>query len=790
MYQIKDAFISYSRRNLDFARQLYEGLQQNGLEIWFDQNDIPLAADFQNQIDEGINKAHNFIFIISPASIQSSYCAKEISRAIACGKRIIPILYEMPDAQEMRYIDPQIERLNWIYMRPRIEDFDEKLRGLLAVVQSFQGYVEKHTELLIKALEWEEHRRSNQFLLINKDRQAAEQWLNQEFDDLPPCSPPDSVCEFICESRENAENLLSDVYLASTKDDRQMVATLHRALQRYGATTWTYETDFKIGTNYELTAREGIEGSDNFLLVISQHLTIYDDCMKELEYALLLHKRIIPVSIDDMPTHNLPPRLRELQTINLTHLLGNREALADALFQLLDEEKAYYQQHKVLLVQAIKWQQQHHNQSILLRGYNLENAETWLRINRNRKNQPPTALQIKFIEESSSKKGQLSTEVFISYSRADSDFARQLNSELQIYGKTTWFDQENITSGADFQQEIYNGIASADNFLFVISPESVNSPYCYDEVAYAQKLNKRFITIRYRQIIDSELPKPLRAVQWIDATKSEFHHVFSELIRALDTDRMHVQQHTRWATKADEWQQKDKDNSLLLRGNELELAALWLKETEEKEKKPAPTDFQKDFIESSANARKEEQKRKKASTQRIRIIGGVVVGVAVLAAFYFINDQIDIKNLRHEREKYSQLTFELIQEREILRAKQDSLSEMIAKERQHFSKDSKSKEKQLQGISTQKESMESLYVHQRRRGDSLQNLVNKHFLPLEKKIHKIHLLKKNLDDINFKLSQFIKFNPRLKKYPNELDVLQEISQKFGEVEKELETMTK
>ncbi|MGV2389526.1 MAG UNVERIFIED_CONTAM: toll/interleukin-1 receptor domain-containing protein [Microcystis novacekii LVE1205-3] len=40
---------------------------------------------------------------------------------------------------------------------------------------------------------------------------------------------------------------------------------------------------------------------------------------------------------------------------------------------------------------------------------------------------------------------------------------------------------------------MYRGIESSDNFLFIISPKSINSPYCSDEVEYAEKLNKRII---------------------------------------------------------------------------------------------------------------------------------------------------------------------------------------------------------------------------------------------------------------------------------------------------------
>jgi hypothetical protein len=91
MNNLFDAFISYGRADsLAFGRKLYEQLLKVGFEIWFDQNDIPLGVDFQNQIDDGIEKAHNFLFIIAPHSVNSPYCLKEIELAIKRNKRIIP----------------------------------------------------------------------------------------------------------------------------------------------------------------------------------------------------------------------------------------------------------------------------------------------------------------------------------------------------------------------------------------------------------------------------------------------------------------------------------------------------------------------------------------------------------------------------------------------------------------------------------------------------------------------------------------------------------------------------
>jgi len=63
MNTLFDAFISYGRADSKtFTTNLHARLVEQGLNIWFDQKDIPLGVDFQNQIDEGIVRADNFIF--------------------------------------------------------------------------------------------------------------------------------------------------------------------------------------------------------------------------------------------------------------------------------------------------------------------------------------------------------------------------------------------------------------------------------------------------------------------------------------------------------------------------------------------------------------------------------------------------------------------------------------------------------------------------------------------------------------------------------------------------------
>src|SRR5271165_1336774 len=106
-------------------------------------------------------------------------------------------------------------------------------------------------------------------------------------------------------------------------------------------------------------------------------------------------------------------------------------------------------------------------------------------------------------------------EVFISYARMDQGFARDLNTALQKLQRDTWIDWRSIPDSAEWRAEIFAAIEAADNFLFIISPDSVKSWMCGQEVSHAVANNKRLITILYHPIGKKKMFPGLDEVQWI-----------------------------------------------------------------------------------------------------------------------------------------------------------------------------------------------------------------------------------------------------------------------------------
>ncbi len=661
MNAFQDAFISYGRiDSKQFAKQLNDRLVELGYEVWFDFEDIPLGVDYQRQIDDGIERSDNFIFIISPHSASSAYCQLEIEQALRHRKRIIPLLHvaeisretwqerhpQGTDDQWAEYtaagkhasrstMHPEIRKINWVYFRAGIDDFETSLQGLLELLERQKDYVRQHTVLLQGALEWERNQRQNRYLPIGEERHQAEAWLKTRFlDSQPPCYPTDLHYEFITESIKNANNLMTQVFLCHAEEDSAMTEKVRRTLMQAGITTWTYRSDIEFGGDFKAAIARGIEEADNVLFLMSPHGLQSQYCQQEIDLALQLHKRLIVMLAATVDADQIPPALRNRQYIDLTDNQTEADYLKDNdnLLRVLQQDAAYHHEHKVLLTKALKWERQQRNPSVLLRGYELQHALAWLKLAKQYPNYSPIGLQQEFIAASERQPAGLCLDVFISYSRADADFARQLNDGLQRQGKRTWFDQESIASGADFQQEIYRGIEASDHFLFVLSPRSVNSPFCTDEVEYAAKLNKRFVTVRYQAVEGSDLHPELAKVQWVDfqANHADFAANFKELIRTLDADPDHLRFHTRLLMQAIAWDEKGRRESLLLRGDELTEAEQWLLRAAGKQ--PSPIELQGEYVAAS---------RKTATGQQRRRVGllGIVLVLATLGSATWVGQR-------------------------------------------------------------------------------------------------------------------------------------------------------
>jgi len=608
-----DVFISYGRAESKiFASKLYNFLTENNLEVWFDQNDIPLAVDFQNQIDEGILKAKHFIFIIAPHSLKSDYCLKEINLAIKYNKPIIPILHIEPQSKEIwDKMHPVISKLNWIYCRQNfeqgvpleklksIDDIEKNFNSINEIIKNNSEYKTLHRDLLIKAVEWDRNQRNKEFLLSGVQMADSEKWIKIEFkDQQPPCLPTDLHCEYICESKELIHQNQTDAFLSYNPNNIDIVKKVYIKLIRKAYTVWAKDFDIELGDNIESVSKNAIEKASNFIIFLTKETLQSKENITELNYAIKLNKRIIPIKIDAETEQNLPEEIQKLYFLNFNN--KNEEELEKEYGKILNFiEKNYYDfnLHKEILVKALIWGKNNSEIKYLLRGFDLEKALEWFDNSNIRKEYTPTALQSKFIDES--KKSRITA--FISYARNPSkDFATIINNKLTEKNYDIWFDQNNIPLAVDFQEQINKGIEKSDNFIFIISSNSIKSEYCKIELELALKYNKRIIPILHELPEDINKMHPtISKLNWIYFRDNvdNFDKSLAGLESVLESYSTYVKQHTVLLSKAIKWTKHQFNEKFLLERQDFVEANNWLLTKFENEQAPCfPCSLHCDFI--------------------------------------------------------------------------------------------------------------------------------------------------------------------------------------------------
>jgi tetratricopeptide (TPR) repeat protein len=246
------------------------------------------------------------------------------------------------------------------------------------------------------------------------------------------------------------------------------------------------------------------------------------------------------------------------------------------------------------------------------------------------------------------------SDVFISYSRLDKDFVGQLRDALTQNEQDVWIDWEDIPPSQSWWNEIQKGIAKANNFVLVLSPNSMSSPICQMEIEYARELKKRIIPVLHQDYdhdvcisnITQRLARPeegttreiwaQRHVQNLfSANEGELKHInyfffkpdvdfatrFADLFKIIRTDYAHKEQHTTLELRAREWERRKRDTGFLLLDNEWVEAQNWLQASAKKD--PVPTDLQRAYIQAS-----EKRNRQLRNIRRTSIVG---TGVAILA---------------------------------------------------------------------------------------------------------------------------------------------------------------
>jgi hypothetical protein len=119
----QQVFISYSRKDINFARRLAADLEEAGFDVWWDISDLKGGDDWVRFIPAAIQASQYFVVLLSPNSVQSEWVAKEYSYALRLHKKVVPAMIK---PSEVPFALNTINYVDFVH-----EDYDTAINKLL-----------------------------------------------------------------------------------------------------------------------------------------------------------------------------------------------------------------------------------------------------------------------------------------------------------------------------------------------------------------------------------------------------------------------------------------------------------------------------------------------------------------------------------------------------------------------------------------------------------------------------------------------------------------------------------
>jgi len=126
----RGAFVSYSRKDGEFALKLAKELRSAGHSVWLDQLDIQTGVRWDDAVEKALYECQIFLIILTPESVSSDNVKDEIGYAIDNGKRIMPVLLEECA------IPLRLSRFQYVDFTKI--DFSEGLKGAKQLLEALQ----------------------------------------------------------------------------------------------------------------------------------------------------------------------------------------------------------------------------------------------------------------------------------------------------------------------------------------------------------------------------------------------------------------------------------------------------------------------------------------------------------------------------------------------------------------------------------------------------------------------------------------------------------------------------
>lgn len=189
-----------------------------------------------------------------------------------------------------------------------------------------------------------------------------------------------------------------DLFISYSRRDVEIVRRLHQSLTAAGRACWVDWSDIPPASQWRNEIEEAVQQASTCLFVLSPDWVASEVCKFEFEMAERYGKRLIAVIARDVPSKQIPDRVRALDWI----FCRSHDVFDGAISRIetaitLDLE--YVRAHTRLQLRAKSWIASSREDGRLLRGSELAEAERWLD-GASDKEPPATEIQRELINQS------------------------------------------------------------------------------------------------------------------------------------------------------------------------------------------------------------------------------------------------------------------------------------------------------------------------------------------------------------------------------------------------------
>lgn len=170
---------------------------------------------------------------------------------------------------------------------------------------------------------------------------------------------------------------MSDVFVSYSRKDKAFVQQLHQSLAAQKRDVWIDWEDIPATADWWNEIKAGIDGANNVLFIISPDSAESKICQDEVAYAVSSNKRVIPILLRTVVgNQGLHPRVTSHNWVIFEGADFNT-AFA-SLVKAMDTDLEHVRAHTRILTKAKEWEEHQRNNSYLLAGVDIDDAESWL----------------------------------------------------------------------------------------------------------------------------------------------------------------------------------------------------------------------------------------------------------------------------------------------------------------------------------------------------------------------------------------------------------------------------